>query len=240
MKKLLSIVRKAIDKYNMIDDEDCIGIGVSGGKDSLCLLAALGELKRFYPKKFKIKVLMMDPCFFGKNTDYGQILELCNRLDIETIIKRTQLYEIIFEVRKESNPCSMCARMRRGMLHDMAKDAGCNKVALGHNADDAVETFFMNILSGGKIGSFSPVTYLSRKDITVIRPLIYIPEKETIRVSERYHLPIIKSPCPADKHTNREETKMLVQKLEEKYGKINEKILGALERRGIDGWHTEE
>ena len=237
MNKLLSVVRKAIDKYEMIEDGDCIGVGVSGGKDSLCLLCALGELKRFYPKAFTVKALMMDPCFFGRETEYGAIEELCRRLDIPCVIQRTRLYEIIFEVRQEKNPCSMCARMRRGILHDMAREQGCSKVALGHNCDDAVETFFMNLLSGGKIGCFSPVTYLSRKDITVIRPLIYIPEKETVRVTEKYRLPVIQSPCPADGKPAREETKALVRQLEQKYGKITEKTLGALERRGLDGWH---
>ena len=216
LNEFLSIVRKAIDKYGMIDEGDCIAVGVSGGKDSLCLLAALGELKRFYPKKFTLKAIMVDPCFFGKPTDYSEIIELCRRLYIEPIIRTTELYEIIFEVRKESNPCSMCARMRRGILHDTAKAAGCNKIALGHNTDDAVETFFMNLLQGGKIGCFQPVTYLSRKDITMIRPLIYVSERQTANTAKKLHLPVIKSPCPADGNTSREQAKLFAEDLDKR------------------------
>ena len=240
LNELLSIVRKAVDKYRMIDDGDRIAVGVSGGKDSLCLLAALGELKRFYPKKFTVKAIMVDPCFFGKKTDYSEIIELCRRLYIEPVIRTTQLYEIIFEVRRESNPCSMCARMRRGILHDAAKAAGCNKIALGHNTDDAVETFFMNLLQGGKIGCFQPVTYLSRKDITMIRPLLYVSEKQTENTAKRLHLPVIKSPCPADGNTAREQAKLFAEDLDKTYGKVYEKVIGALERRHIDGWTDED
>ena len=240
LNEFLSIVRKAIDKYGMIDEGDCIAVGVSGGKDSLCLLAALGELKRFYPKKFTVKAIMVDPCFFGKPTDYSEIIELCRRLYIEPIIRTTELYEIIFEVRKESNPCSMCARMRRGILHDTAKAAGCNKIALGHNTDDAVETFFMNLLQGGKIGCFQPVTYLSRKDITMIRPLIYVSERQTANTAKKLHLPVIKSPCPADGNTSREQAKLFAEDLDKTYGKVYEKVIGALERRRIDGWTDED
>ena len=242
MQKLMSRMRSAIQKYNMIEDGDVIAVGVSGGKDSVALLVALCEMRRFYPKKYEVKAITLDPCFDGVETDYSPIESLCERLGIEYVIRRTQLGEIIFEARKESNPCSLCAKMRRGMLHDEAKKAGCNKVALGHHLDDAVVTFYMNLLRGGNIGCFSPVTYLSRKDIYTIRPMILAYEKEVRHAVRSRDLPVVKSACPVDGITERQRIKDLVWSLERQsgYDAPYQKTIGALQRAKIDGWGIDD
>ena len=170
MQKILGPMRAAVEKYHMIGEGDRIAVGVSGGKDSLVLLCALAALREFYPSRFEVAALTADPQFHGEPADYSQIEELCRRLDVPYHIRRTQLGRIIFEDRKEANPCSLCARMRRGILHNMAKEAGCNKLALGHHYDDAVETFFMNLFNSGSLDCFSPKSYLSRKELWLIRP----------------------------------------------------------------------
>ena len=236
MQHLMSRMRAAMEKYDMIAPADTVAVGVSGGKDSLALLYALCELRRFYPVPYTVKAVSVDPCFFGQPTDYGAIEALCGELGVEFTVRRTELYRIIFETRKESNPCSLCARMRRGILHDTCKAAGANKLALGHHMDDAAETFLMNLLSGGTIGSFKPVTYLSRKDITVIRPMIFASEADVRRAAEKQNLPVIKSPCPMDKASEREHVKQLMWELEKNYPALSEKITGAMEKDGISGW----
>ncbi len=238
MQMLMSRMRAAMQKYDMILSGDKIAVGVSGGKDSVALLYALSQMRRFYPAEFDVAAITLDPCFGGVPADYSAIEKLCGEMGVEYIIRRTQLWELIFEVRKEENPCSLCARMRRGILHDEAKKAGCNKIALGHHLDDAVETFYMNLLKGGNIGCFSPVTYLSRRDITLIRPMIYADESEVAGAAKHEGLPVVKSKCPVDGATERQRTKELVKVLEKEYGAIREKTVGALERAGIDGWHT--
>ena len=165
MQQLLSLVRAAADKYNMIDEGDRIAVCVSGGKDSMCMLMSLIALKRFYPKKFELCAVTVDPVFFGEESDFSKIEEICSQNGVEYKIKRTDLYKVIFEDRKEENPCSLCARMRRGLLHDTAQELDCGKIALGHHSDDAAETFLMNLFSGGRAECFSPVSYLSRKDL---------------------------------------------------------------------------
>ena len=238
MQMLMSRMRAAMQKYDMILPGDKIAVGVSGGKDSVALLYALSQMRRFYPAEFDVAAITLDPCFGGVPADYSAIEKLCGEMGVEYIIRRTQLWELIFEVRKEENPCSLCARMRRGILHDEAKNAGCNKIALGHHLDDAVETFYMNLLKGGNIGCFSPVTYLSRRDITLIRPMIYADESEVAGAAKHEGLPVVKSKCPVDGATERQRTKELVKVLEKDYGAIREKTIGALERAGLDGWHT--
>lgn len=238
MQMLMSRMRAAMQKYDMVLPGDKIAVGVSGGKDSVALLYALSQMRRFYPAEFEVVALTLDPCFGGVPADYSAIEKLCGEMGVEYIIRRTQLWELIFEVRKEENPCSLCARMRRGILHDEAKKAGCNKIALGHHLDDAVETFYMNLLKGGNIGCFSPVTYLSRRDITLIRPMIYADESEVAGAAKHEGLPVVKSKCPVDGATERQRTKELVKVLEKEYGAIREKTVGALERAGVDGWHT--
>ena len=229
-------MRAACQQYEMIKEGDRIAIGVSGGKDSIALLAGMANLRRFYPEKFDIVAITLDPRFGGVDADYSAIEELCKKLDIEYIIKRTQLAEVIFDIRKESNPCSLCARMRRGALHDAAIAAGCNKIALGHHLDDVAETFVMNLYNGGTLDCFMPVTYLSRKDIYMIRPMIFARESDCARVVRRENLPTVKSNCPADGTTERQEVKEMLSALEKKYGDVRSKILGAMQRKGINGY----
>lgn len=236
MKKLLSLTRAAVDKYNMIEAGDKIAVGVSGGKDSLALLYALAKLRDFYPKPFSLVAITLDYQFNGIAEDYTAIEALCKKLQVEYIVRRTNLWEVIFKTRKEKNPCSLCAKMRRGLLHDTAVANGCNKVALGHHLDDAAETFLMNLLNGGKIGCFSPVSYLSNKKLYLIRPLIFAYEKDVAAAVRRANLPVVKSRCPMDKVSNRQNMKELLKALEKDNPAVRKKIIGALERSHIDNW----
>ncbi len=233
-KHLLSYVRRAVDDYNMIEDGDRIAVGISGGKDSLTLLAALAGLKIFYPKKFELVAISEDMGFEG--SDYSAISALCEKLGVEYHIEKTDIAKIVFDIRKESSPCSLCAKMRRGALNRSAKTYGCNKVALGHHFDDAVETFMLNLFFEGRIGCFRPVTYLSRMDITVIRPMIYMPEKDVRAYAAKAELPVTKSLCPADGNTQREEMKELLQSLDKNNKGLKYRIFGAIQRGEIDGW----
>lgn len=229
-------MRAACQQYEMIKEGDRIAIGVSGGKDSIALLAGMANLRRFYPEKFDIVAITLDPRFGNTDGDYSEIEKLCRELDVEYVIKRTQLSEVIFDIRKESNPCSLCARMRRGALHDAAKEHGCNKIALGHHLDDLAETFIMNLFNGGTLDCFMPVTYLSRKDIYMIRPMIFARESDCARVVRKENLPTVKSSCPADGTTERQEVKEMLSALEKKYGDVRSKILGAMQRKEINGY----
>lgn len=234
MKKILSLTRRAIDEYNMIDEGERIAVLVSGGKDSLTVLYALHELSKFHPKKFSIVALTLSMGFEG--TDYTPIAKICENMGIEYHVKESQLAQILFEIRKEKNPCSLCAKMRRGILNDMAREYGCKKVALGHHFDDAAETFLLSLTYEGRIYCFSPVTYLSRMDITQIRPLIYVYENDIIGFSKRYDIPIVKNPCPANGYTKRQDMKELLVDLRKYNPKIKEYIIGALKRAHISGW----
>ncbi len=236
MRRILSRVRAAVSDYGMIKEGDKIAVGVSGGKDSLMLLKVLCELKRFHSEKFELVAITLDMRFNGKDGDFSGIKKMCDEYGVEYVVKPTDLYEIIFNIRKEASPCSLCSRMRRGILHDTAKELGCNKIALGHHLDDAAETFMMNLLIESRIGCFAPVTYLSRKDITMIRPLVYVREREIEQSLERVELPIIKSACPANEHTKREDAKLLLRELSKTYGDVPERIVGALQRGAIDRW----
>lgn len=236
MQKLMSHMRAAMEQYNMIEDGDNVAVGLSGGKDSVALLYALARMRIFYPKKYSVTAVSIDPQFGGVPTDYSALQELCDKIDVPYVIKRTEIGPIIFDVRKETNPCSLCARMRRGALHDTVKEAGCNKLALGHHMDDAVETFMMNLLNEARIGCFSPVTYLSRKDLTMIRPMVFARESDCARVARRENLPVVKSKCPADGVTERQHTKELLTMLEKDYGDVRQKILGAMQRGNLNGF----
>lgn len=233
-KLLLSYARRAVDDYKMIDDGDKIAVGVSAGKDSLALLCALAQMRRFYPKKFELVAITVDMGFDGM--DFSPIKSFCDELEVEYHVVPTQISQIIFDVRKESNPCSLCAKMRRGALHNAAKEIGCNKVALGHHFDDVVETFMLNLFHEGRIGCFQPVTYLSRIDLHVIRPLIYMPEKDVRYFASKAELPVISSPCPADKNTERETMKQLLHSLERENPGLRYRIFGAIQRGEIDGF----
>ena len=236
MQRMLGYMRKAIQEFDLIQDGDTIGVGVSGGKDSVVLLTGLCMLRRFIGIDYQVVAITLDPQFGGVPGDYSEIQALCGRLGVEYILERTDIGPIVFDVRKEPNPCSLCARLRRGALHDAAKAAGCNKVALGHHYDDAVETFVMNLFNEGRIGCFSPKSYLSRKDLTMIRPMVFAPEKEVRRAAVRAQLPVVKSVCPADGNTSREKTKaFLAQREREDHG-FTYRLIGAMRRAGIDGW----
>ena len=236
MQKMMSHMRSAMQKYSMIADGDRVAVGLSGGKDSTALLYCLAEMRRFYPQRYELSAITIDPGFDGGEGDYSELEKLCAKLDVPYFIKRTELAKVIFETREEKNPCSLCARMRRGALHDAAKEIGCDKLAMGHHLDDAAETFIMNLFNGGHIGCFSPVTYMSRKDLYVIRPMIFCRESEPGRVARKLDLPVVKSRCPADGATERQHVKEMLTALEKDYGDIRSKIIGAMQRGDIDGW----
>lgn len=235
MKRVLSYTRRAIDDYTMIEDGDKIAVGVSAGKDSLTLLCAMAYLRRFYPKKFELIAITVDMGFEG-GMDFSGIKGLCEKLDIPYHIVPTEISKIIFDVRKESNPCSLCAKMRRGALHTAAKELGCSSVALGHHFDDVVETFMLNLFFEGRLGCFSPVTHLSRVGIKLIRPMIYMPEKDVREFARKNSLPVVASPCPADKNTQREEMKQLLHSLEMQNKGLRYRIFGAITRGELDGF----
>ena len=236
MQQLLGYMRSAVQKYDMIKQGDKIAVGVSAGKDSLALLCAMAKLRDFYPEKFDLIAITVDMRFGGEDTDFSEIEKLCESLNVEYIIKRTRLAELIFDERKEKNPCALCSKMRRGILDNTAIECGCNKLALGHHLDDVAETFMMNLLNGGTLDCFMPVTFLSRKGITVIRPRIFARESDCARVARKENLPVKHSNCPADSNTEREEIKKLLSSYEKKYGNVRLKILGAMQRKEINGY----
>ena len=236
MQKIAGVIRKAVTEYNMIEDGDVIALGISGGKDSVCLLAGLAKLRQFAGIDFTVKAVTLDPCFGGVETDYTPIEELCRQLEVEYRILRTDIGQIVFDVRKETSPCSLCARMRRGALHDAAKEMGCNKIALGHHKDDAIETFMMNLFNEGRVGCFSPVSYLSRKDLTLIRPLVLAEESQVTAAVARNSLPVVKSVCPVDGETSRQWTKEWLREMEREHEGIKRRIFTALRNSHINGW----
>lgn len=240
MQKILGYMRKAIQEFDLIQDGDRIAVGVSGGKDSLVLLRGLFLLKRFIGIEYDIVAITLDPRFGGTDGDYSAVDEMCREMGIEYKLIRTHIGEIVFDVRQESNPCSLCARMRRGALHDAAKEAGCNKIALGHNYEDVVETFIMNLFNEGRLGCFAPKSYLSRKDITMIRPLVLAPEKDIRNAANRNNLQVVKSKCPADGHTSREATKQFLAERDKLDKGFSDRIFGAMRRAGLDGWGYKE
>ena len=221
LQQLYSYVRQAIDDYQMIADGDQIAVGISGGKDSLTLLYALSGLRRFYPKKFELAALTVDLGF--DHYDLSEIRQLCKTLDVEYHVIKTKIGEIVFEERKESSPCALCAKMRKGALNDYAKQIGCNKVAYAHHKDDLLESMMMSFLFEGRIHTFAPVTYLDRSGITVIRPLLFLYEGDVKGFVKEYQLPVVKSPCSVDGSTKREDVKNLI-------GEINHQYPGAKAR----------
>lgn len=238
MQKILGAMRKAIEDFNMIEDGDKIAIGLSGGKDSLTLLHALKNLQIFYPKKFEIMAITIHPG--SKTFDTDRLKEVCEKLEIEHIEYMTNIAEVVFDIRKEKNPCSLCANMRRGMLNSLANEHGCNKIALGHHKDDVMETFLMSLLLNGKIHTFSPVTYLSRSDVKTIRPMIYVEERDIRGIAKQYNFPVMGKCCPADGYTMRDYMTELIKTLSLKIPKIREHIFGAIRRSKIDGWEIKE
>lgn len=213
LQQVLSRVRKAVDDYGMIEEGDRIAVGISGGKDSLTLLYALAHLRIFYPNHFEIHAITVD-LGFG-NFHLNKIQELCEKLNVPYTIVSTEIADIVFEKRKETNPCSLCAKMRKGALNEKIKELGCNKVAYGHHKADMVETLMMSMIFESRIHCFSPVTYLDRMDLTVIRPLMYMNEEDIIGFQNKMELPVAKSPCPMDGNTKREYAKQLIRKLDQ-------------------------
>ena len=231
MQKLMGLMRRCIEDYKMISPGDKIAVGVSGGKDSLVLLKLLAGLRQYMD--FQVEAITID---MGLGMDYSGIEEMCRDLQVPYTIVKTEIAPIIFDYRKEKNPCSMCAKMRRGALNQALLDRGLNKLALGHHYDDAVETFMMNLLFEGRIGCFQPVTDLDRTGIIQIRPMLYIHEKTVDSFARRYELPVVENRCPVDKQTKREEVKKLVYDLSATYPDLKERIFGAMQRLPLPEW----
>ncbi|MCL2109810.1 MAG: tRNA 2-thiocytidine(32) synthetase TtcA [Oscillospiraceae bacterium] len=236
MQKILGYVRKACQEFDLIDDGDKIAVGVSGGKDSLVMLAALAKMRVFFEKTYQLHAISLDPRFGNRDGDFSPVERLCDELQVPFTLIKTNIYEIIFQIRREKNPCALCAKMRRGALHDAAKEQGCNKIALGHSNDDVIETFMMNLFREGRVGCFSPKSYLSRKDLTMIRPLVFAPESKVIGCCVQNKFEVIKSLCPVDKATERQRVKEFLEQKEQEDNGFKQRIFGALRRSGIDGW----
>ena len=234
LQQLMSLARQAIDDYHMIENGDQIAVGISGGKDSLTLLYALHGLMRFYPQRFTLCAVTVDLGF--DNLHLEQIKQLCDELNIPYHIVRTEIAQIIFETRKESNPCSLCAKMRKGALNEAMLAAGCNKIAYAHHKDDVIETMMMSLLYEGRLHTFQPVTHLDRTGITVIRPLIYLNEADIIGFVRKNQVPVVKSPCPVDGHTRREYIKQLIRNLNLENPGVKERMFTAVQNSQLDGW----
>ncbi len=234
MRHILSRTRRAVDDYHMIAPGDRLAVGISGGKDSLVTLAALKGLQRFYPNPFELCAITLD--LGGGDMDFAPIAEFCKELDVPYKIINTEIRQIVFDYRNEKNPCALCANMRRGALNDAAKELGCNKVVLGHHYDDVIETFYLSLFFEGQIGCFSPVTYLSRADLTVLRPMIYVKEKEIKKYARDAKLPVVENTCPADKNTKRTYVKDIINRLDTENRGLKDRAFTALVRSGISGW----
>ena len=234
LQQLLSYTRKAVDDYQMIDDGDHIAVGISGGKDSLTLLYALHGLKRFYPKKFTLSAITVNLGYEKFNT--APLRALCDELEVPYTVVDTEIAHILFEERKESNPCSLCAKMRKGALNDAVKEMGCNKVAYAHHKDDIIETMLLSLIFEGRFHSFSPKTYLDRMDLTVIRPMMYVDEMDVIGFQNKYNLPVAKSRCPIDGFTKREYAKDLVKQLNQEHPGARNRMFTAILNGNISGW----
>ncbi len=234
MQKMMGLVRRCIDDYQMIDEADKLAVGVSGGKDSLTLLVLLAGLQKFYPKRFTLEAITIDMGLDGM--DFSGVQELCDSLQVPYTIVKTEIGPIIFDYRKEKNPCSMCAKMRRGALNECLLEKGITKIALGHHFDDAVETFLLSLVFEGRISCFQPVTYLDRTGVTQIRPMLYLGEKSVCSFSQRHQLPVVHNPCPADKQTKRQEIKDLIAGLSAAYPDLKNKIFGAMQRLPLPQW----
>ncbi len=234
LQQLLSYTRKAVDDYQMIEEGDHIAVGISGGKDSLTLLYALNGLKRFYPKKFELSAITVDLGY--EKFDTAPLHALCEELGVPYKVVKTDIAHILFEERKESNPCSLCAKMRKGALNDAVKEMGCNKVAYAHHKDDIIETMLLSLLFEGRFHSFSPKTYLDRMDLTVIRPMMYVDEADVIGFQHKYNLPVAKSRCPIDGFTKREYAKDLVKQLNHEHPGARNRMFTAILNGNIQGW----
>ena len=238
MNKILSYVRRCVEDYDMIQAGDRVAVGVSGGKDSLTLLAALARLREFYPKPFTVEAFTLDTGHVdgGVGMDFTAVAALCREMDVPFTLLPSEIHHIIFDLRKEKNPCSMCAKMRRGALHSAIAERGIRKIALGHHFDDAVETFFLSLFYEGRLSCFQPVTYLDRMDIVQIRPLLYCGEGLIRNTAERIGLPVVFNPCPADGTTKRQEVKELIKTLDKQYPGLKSRVFGAMQRLPLPEW----
>lgn len=234
MKQIVSQVRRCVEDYGMIQPGDRVAVGVSGGKDSVVLLTALCRLREFYPKPFTVEAVTLG--MGSPDMDFTPLAELCGELGAPFHLIHTQIFSVIFDYRREKNPCSLCAKMRRGALHGALGELGISKIALGHHRDDAVETFLMSLLFEGRLNCFQPVTYLDRTGITQIRPLLYCTEGQVRSAVARNGLPVVKNPCPADGHTRRQEAKELVAELSQRYPQFKEYVFGAMQRLPLPEW----
>ena len=234
LQQVLSYVRRAIDDYHISEEGDKIAVGISGGKDSLTLLYALHGLMRFYPKHFTLHAVTVDLGF--ENLKLEEIQNLCESLNVEYTIVKTDIAQIVFEDRKEDNPCALCAKMRKGALNNAIKSVGCNKVAYAHHKDDVVETMLLSLIYEGRFHTFAPVTYLDRTELTVIRPLMYMNEADVIGFVRKYNVPVVKSPCPADGHTKREYVKKLLRQLNQENPGVKERMFTAIQTGNLKGW----
>lgn len=242
MNKILSLVRRCVEDYDMIKPSDRIAVGVSGGKDSLLLLTALAKLREFYPVPFTVEAitLNMGHADGREEMDFAPVAEFCQGLGVPYTIINSEIHHIIFDVRREKNPCSMCAKMRRGALHNALQERGITKIALGHHYDDAVETLFMSLIFEGRLSCFQPVTYLDRTGITQIRPLLYCGESLIRHTAQRLELPVVKNPCPADGNTKRQEIKELIYELQGRYPGLKARAFGAMQRLPLPEWGPAE
>ena len=238
MQHILGQVRRCVEDYHMIEAGDKVAVGVSGGKDSLLTLTALARLRDFYPISFQLEAITLETGTPGMSFD--AVAELCRELEVPYTRIHVPVYQIVFEERKEKNPCSLCAKLRRGSLNTALTERGIRKIALGHHYDDAIETLLMNLLFEGRIGCFQPVTYLDRTGITQIRPLLYCREDDIRRTVERLRLPVVHNPCPANGSTRRQEVKDLIHQLEGRYPDIKQKLFGSLQRYPLYGWNLEQ
>ena len=238
LQKLLSLTRQAIDAYGMIKENDKIAVGISGGKDSLTLLYALSYLRNFYPHKFDIVAVTVDLGFDNLNLE--EIREFCKKLGVEYQIIKTQIAEVVFQVRKESNPCSLCAKMRKGALYNAVKELDCNKVAYAHHKDDFIETMMMSMIYEGHFYCFPPKTYLDRMELTIIRPFLYVEEADVIGFKNKYNLPVVKNPCPADGATRREYVKQLIRSINHENPGAKTRLFTALINGHIPDWEGQE
>ena len=234
MQRMLSYIRKAVDDYNMISDGDKIAVGLSGGKDSITLLMGLKALQRFYEKKFELIAVSVNPGF--DFFDSNLLQNICNEIGVQYIEEKSHIKEIVFDIRKEKNPCSLCANLRRGILNSIAIRENCNKIALGHNEDDVLETFFLNLLYGGSIGTFAPVSYMDRTEITLIRPLIYAPEKSIKTFVKKNNIVVMNKCCTMDGVSKREDIKNIIYNLQKDIPNVKTNIFGAIKRSDIKGW----
>lgn len=234
MQKILSKMRKAIDDYNMISNGDKIAVALSGGKDSVTLLYGLKNLQLFYPKKFEIMAITVNPGF--EEFDTKLLDRISDNVGVKLIIVPSDIKQIVFDIRKEKNPCSLCANLRRGILNSTAKEYGCNKIALGHNEDDVLETFLLNMIYAGNLSTFAPISYMDRSDMTLIRPLIYTPEKYTKSFIKKNDIEIMPKVCPMDGISKREYALDLLKSFEIQYKHSRANIIGAIKRANISGW----